>query len=113
MITKIVDEYEYLVDRYKVKQIGFVIRFFHWWLKPPAMRLSTGDSISVVSGTETRCDRLDKETADLMFYGGCRRVLMGIWRTAVRQCEQKYNYAESERGVANAKNAGYRQLDYS
>ena len=49
--------------------------------------------------SETRCDRLDKETADLMYYGGCRRVLMGIESGVdlLLGNEQKYHDTESER----------------
>ncbi|MCB9761373.1 MAG: cobalamin B12-binding domain-containing protein [Alphaproteobacteria bacterium] len=79
---KIVDEYEYLVDRYGVKQIGFIDPIFPLVkkdLKPLCEEIvRRGLDKQCVWLSETRADRLDQETCELMYYGGCRRVLMGI-----------------------------------
>ena len=59
--------------------------------------------------SETRCDRLDKETADLMYYGGCRRVLMGIESGVdllLGNVNKNITTQKVREGVANAKNAG-------
>jgi anaerobic magnesium-protoporphyrin IX monomethyl ester cyclase len=79
---KIVDEYEYLVDRYGVKQIGFVDPIFPLVVKDiqpfcdEMIRRGLPDRCQWLS--ETRADRLTSETCELMYRGGCRRVLMGI-----------------------------------
>lgn len=79
---KIVDEYAYLVDRYGVKQIGFVDPIFPLVLKDleplcnEMIRRKLPERCVWLS--ETRADRLDADTCRLMYEGGCRRVLMGI-----------------------------------
>jgi len=110
---KIVDEYEYLVDRYKVKQIGFVDPIFPLVkkdLRPFCDELvARGLDKKCQWLSETRCDRLDKETADLMYYGGCRRVLMGIESGVdmlLGNVNKNITTAKVREGVANAKAAG-------
>lgn len=79
---KIVDEYEYLVDRYGVRQIGLVDPIFPLVLKDleplceELMRRKLDQKCVWLS--ETRADRLDEDTCRLMYAGGCRRVLLGI-----------------------------------
>ena len=79
---KIVDEYEYLVDRFGVKQIGFIDPIFPLVKKDLAPfcaeLVARGLDKKCQWLSETRADRLDEETAQLMYDGGCRRVLMGI-----------------------------------
>ena len=110
---KIVDEYEYLVDRYKVKQIGFVDPIFPLVkkdLKPLCDEIVyRGLDKRCLWLSETRCDRLDKETADLMYYGGCRRVLMGIESGVdllLGNVNKNITTKKVREGVANAKSAG-------
>ena len=110
---KIVDEYEYLIDRYKVKQIGFVDPIFPLVkkdLKPLCDEIVyRGLDKRCQWLSETRCDRLDKETADLMYYGGCRRVLMGIESGVdllLGNVNKNITTAKVREGVANAKSAG-------
>jgi anaerobic magnesium-protoporphyrin IX monomethyl ester cyclase len=80
--VKIVDEYEYMVERYGVKQIGFVDPIFPLVAKDirpfcdEMVRRGLPERCQWLS--ETRADRLDPETCELMYRGGCRRVLMGI-----------------------------------
>jgi radical SAM superfamily enzyme YgiQ (UPF0313 family) len=80
--VKLVDEYEYLVERYGVKQIGFVDPIFPLVkkdLEPVCKEIvRRGLDKKCVWLSETRADRLDAETAQMMYDGGCRRVLMGI-----------------------------------
>ena len=79
---KLVDEYEHLVSRYGVKQIGFIDPIFPLVkkdLKPFCDELvRRGLDKECVWLSETRADRLDAETCQMMYGGGCRRVLMGI-----------------------------------
>ena len=110
---KIVDEYEYLIDRYKVKQIGFVDPIFPLVKKDLAPLcdeiVNRGLDKRCQWLSETRCDRLDKETADLMYYGGCRRVLMGIESGVdllLGNVNKNITTAKVREGVAHAKNAG-------
>jgi anaerobic magnesium-protoporphyrin IX monomethyl ester cyclase len=79
---KIVDEYEYLVDRFGVKQIGFIDPIFPLVKKDLAPfcaeLVARGLDKKCQWLSETRADRLDEETTQMMYDGGCRRVLMGI-----------------------------------
>lgn len=110
---KVVDEYEYLVDRYGVKQIGFIDPIFPL-VKKDLLPLcdeivKRGLDKRCVWLSETRADRLDKETCEQMYYGGCRRVLMGI-ESGVDMLLGNVNKTlttdKVREGVANAKNAG-------
>ncbi len=110
---KIVDEYEYLIDRYGVKQIGFVDPIFPLVkkdLKPfceELVRRGLDQKCQWLS--ETRADRLDKETCEIMYAGGCRRVLMGIESGSdllLGNVNKNITTAKVREGVANAKAAG-------
>ncbi len=110
---KIVDEYEYLIDRYKVKQIGFVDPIFPLVkkdLRPLCDEIvNRGLDKRCQWLSETRCDRLDQETADLMYYGGCRRVLMGIESGVdllLGNVNKNITTKKVREGVACANNAG-------
>ena len=101
------------MDRYKVKQIGFVDPIFPLVkkdLKPLCDEIvNRGLDQRCQWLSETRCDRLDKETADLMYYGGCRRVLMGIESGSdllLGNVNKNITTQKVREGVANAKNAG-------
>lgn len=110
---KIVDEYEYLVDRYGVKQIGFIDPIFPLVkkdLKPFCEELvKRGLDKRCQWLSETRADRLDAETCELMYWGGCRRVLMGIESGSdllLGNVNKNITTAKVREGVANAKDAG-------
>lgn len=110
---KIVDEYEYMVERYGVKQIGFIDPIFPLVkndLRPLCEELvKRGLDKKCQWLSETRCDRLDRETTDLMYWGGCRRVLMGIESGVdmlLGNVNKKMTTAKVREGVANARAAG-------
>lgn len=110
---KIVDEYEFLVERYGVRQIGFIDPIFPLVkndLRPLCEELvKRGLDKKCEWLSETRCDRLDKETTELMYWGGCRRVLMGIESGVdmlLGNVNKKMTTAKVREGVANAKAAG-------
>ncbi len=110
---KIVDEYEFLVERYGVRQIGFVDPIFPLVKKDLAplceeiARRGLDKRCNWLS--ETRADRLDPETCRIMYEGGCRRVLMGI-ESGVDMLLGNVNKTLStdkvREGVANARAAG-------
>ena len=110
---KLVDEYEYMVDRFGVRQIGFVDPIFPLStkdLKPFCEELvSRGLDKKCHWLSETRCDRMDKETAELMYRGGCRRVLFGIESGSdmlLAGVNKKITTSKVRDGVANAHAAG-------
>ena len=110
---KIVDEYEYLVDRYGVKQLGFVDPIFPLVkkdLRPLCEELvKRGLDKRCQWLSETRCDRLDQETCELMYEAGCRRVLMGIESGSdllLGNVNKNITTSKVREGVANARNAG-------
>ena len=79
---KIVDEYEYLHERYGVKQIGFVDPIFPLNKKilfqfcEELMRRGLHKKLCWLS--ETRVDRVDRESLRIMRASGCRRLLFGL-----------------------------------
>jgi radical SAM superfamily enzyme YgiQ (UPF0313 family) len=79
---RIVDEYEFLVDRFGVKQIGFVDPIFPLVkkdLEPFCNELiARGLHERCHWLSETRADRLDPDTCERIYAAGCRRILMGI-----------------------------------
>jgi len=110
---KIVDEYEYLVDRYGVKQIGFIDPIYPLVkkdLEPFVNELiSRGLDKKCQWLSETRADRLDRETSELMYKGGCRRVLMGIESGVdllLGNVNKNITTAKVRAGVENARAAG-------
>jgi radical SAM superfamily enzyme YgiQ (UPF0313 family) len=114
---KIVDEYEYLVDRYGVKQIGFIDPIFPLIkkdLKPLCEEIvKRGLDKKCVWLSETRADRLDAETTQMMYEGGCRRVLMGIESGSdllLGNVNKTLTTSKVREGVANAHNAGIQSV---
>ena len=110
---KIVDEYEFLVDRYGVKQIGFIDPIFPLVkkdLEPFCDELvARGLDKKCQWLSETRADRLDPETCQMMYDGGCRRVLMGIESGVdmlLGNVNKKITTEKVRTGVENARNAG-------
>jgi radical SAM superfamily enzyme YgiQ (UPF0313 family) len=110
---KVVDEYQYLVERYGVRQIGFIDPIFPLVkkdLKPFCEELvRRGLDQKCAWLSETRADRLDAETCEMMYAGGCRRVLMGI-ESGVDMLLGNVNKTlttdKVREGVNNARNAG-------
>lgn len=110
---KIVDEYEYLVDRYGVRQIGLVDPIFPLVIKdlePLCEELMRrGLDQKCVWLSETRADRLDEDTCRLMYAGGCRRVLLGIESGVdllLGNVNKNLTTEKVRWGVANARRAG-------
>jgi len=110
---KVVDEYEYMVERYGVKQIGFIDPIFPLVKKDlnvfcdELVRRGLHERCQWLS--ETRADRLDRETCDLMYAGGCRRVLIGIESGSdllLGNVNKNITTSKVREGVANAKAAG-------
>lgn len=110
---KLVDEYQFLVERYGVKQIGLVDPIFPLVLKDLAPfcneLVARKLDQKCVWLSETRADRLDEETCRLMYAGGCRRVLMGIESGVDMLLGNVNKNLTTEKvrwGVNNAKKAG-------
>jgi len=79
---KVVDEIEYLVDKFNVKQIGFVDPIFPFSRKTGITfsleMIKRGLNKKLVWICETRVDKVDKELLGFMQEAGCRRILYGI-----------------------------------
>jgi anaerobic magnesium-protoporphyrin IX monomethyl ester cyclase len=79
---KLVDEYEFLHERYGVKQIGFVDPIFPLnkkiLFKFCEELMARGLHKKLVWLSETRVDRVDRESLRIMRASGCRRLLFGI-----------------------------------
>ena len=79
---KIVNEIEYLVNNFGVKQIGFVDPIFSLFredgLEFCGEMIKRGLNKKVVWICETRVDKVDKELLRAMATAGCKRILYGI-----------------------------------
>ena len=79
---KLVDEYEFLHERYGVKMVGFVDPIFPlnkrllFRFCEELMRRGLHKKVCWLS--ETRVDRLDRESLRIMRASGCRRILLGL-----------------------------------
>ncbi len=109
----VVDEYQFLVERYGVRQIGFVDPIFPLEkadLERFCVEMTRrGLEKRCVWLSETRADRLDRESCRLMYASGCRRVLLGIESGSERLLSGVGKSLSRERviqGVANAHRAG-------
>ncbi len=110
---KLVDEYQHLVERFGVRQVGLVDPIFPLVLKDlkPFCEELVARKLDqkAVWLSETRADRLDEETCRVMYAGGCRRVLMGIESGVDMLLGNVNKNLTTEKvrwGVANAKKAG-------
>ncbi len=111
--VKVVDEYQYLVERFGVRQVGFVDPIFPLLKEDLPLfceeMLARGLQERCVWLSETRADRLDPQTCELMHAAGCRRVLLGIESGSSRLLQGVNKRADLEQvrdGVANARAAG-------
>ena len=111
--VRIADEYEYLVDRFGVRQIGFVDPIFPLVrrdLEPFCREMIDRKLVGRCQWlSETRADRLDPETCRLMVEGGCRRVLIGIESGVdllLGNVNKRITTERIREGVANARAAG-------
>ncbi len=80
--VKVIDEIEYLVDRFGVRQVGFVDPIFPLSRKSgmdfSAEMIRRGLNKKVVWICETRIDSVDRELLKVMKEAGCKRILYGI-----------------------------------
>ncbi len=112
-LVRVVDEYGHMVERFGVRQIGFVDPIFPLDKQDLPLfcdeLLRRGLPERCVWLSETRADRLDPETCQLMYTAGCRRVLLGIESSSSRLLEnvnKKLDTEQIREGVANARAAG-------
>lgn len=79
---KVVDEIEYLIDRFKIRQFGFVDAIFplnkNDGLDFCREMVNRKASQKVIWTTETRPDCLDPEIIAALKEAGCRRLIFGI-----------------------------------
>ncbi|MFA4989450.1 MAG: radical SAM protein [Candidatus Omnitrophota bacterium] len=79
---RVVDEIEYLVDKFNVKQVGFVDPIFPLYKKSginfSLEMIKRGLNKKLVWICETRIDSVDKELLGFMKEAGCKRILYGI-----------------------------------
>jgi radical SAM superfamily enzyme YgiQ (UPF0313 family) len=110
---RVVEEYAFLVERYGVKQIGFVDptfpldrAAFEVFAREMSRRELSRDCVWL---SETRADRLDATLCEQMFQAGCRRVLLGIEsgsETLLGNVSKRADRARVREGVEAARRAG-------
>ncbi len=112
-VSKVIEEFDYLIDRFRVRQIGFVDAIFP--LSKQHCRdfcnsmIARGVNRKVIWTTETRVDIVDDEMAGLLKEAGCRRLIFGI-ESGVEQLlhnvNKNYTLDEVRAGVGSAHRAG-------
>lgn len=79
---KIVDEIEYLITNFPIKQVGFMDPIFPFskqdGLEFCNEMVRRGLNNEVVWMCETRLDRIDRELLSAMRHAGCRRIAYGL-----------------------------------
>ncbi|MCL4557694.1 MAG: B12-binding domain-containing radical SAM protein [Deltaproteobacteria bacterium] len=112
-VSKVVDEFEYLLDRFRVRQIGFVDAIFP--LSKQHCRdfchemIKRGVNKKVIWTTETRVDIVDDEIAALLKEAGCRRLIFGIEsgvEQLLKNVNKNYTLDDVRAGVESAHRAG-------
>lgn len=115
----IVDEMEYLVKRYSVRQIGFVDQLFPF-VKDHAIGVCNeiirrGLQKKVIWVSETRVDTVDKETLKSMKQAGCRRVMYGIEsgvQYLLDSINKGFKLEDAERAVRESKEVGLETVGF-
>lgn len=110
--SAVVDEFEYLINNFPIKQIGFV---------DPAFALSRPDAIEICNQLinrhlnkltwicETRVDLMDKELLSLMKEAGCRRILYGIetgTEESLKTAQKNFGLKDVQETISCTKNIG-------
>jgi anaerobic magnesium-protoporphyrin IX monomethyl ester cyclase len=110
---KIVDEIEYLIGRYHVRQLGFVDPIFPLHKKQGlefcAEMIKRGLNGKVSWLCETRVDLVDKELLRAMRSAGCRRIIYGI-ESGVEELlgnvVKSFGLEDIRRAIRNTQEAG-------
>lgn len=110
---RIVDEIEYLISKYYVRQIGFVDPMFPFYKKQglefceEMVRRKLNDKIAWLC--ETRVDVVDKELLRAMKAAGCRRIIYGIEsgvEELLNNVVKRFNLEDIRRAIRNTKEVG-------
>lgn len=112
-VSNVVDEIEYLIDRFHIKQFGFVDPIFPLD-KEHARRFSRemikrGVNRKVVWTTETRPDMMDYDIALMLKEAGARRIIFGIESGVpelLKKINKNYNLERVKEAVKACKKAG-------
>lgn len=112
-VKNVVDEIEYLIDRFRIKQFGFVDPIFPL-NKESARRfceemIRRGVNRKVVWTTETRPDMIDYETALMLKEAGARRIIFGIESGVpelLKNINKNYDLERVKESVSACKKAG-------
>jgi len=112
-VKNVVDEIEYLIDRFKIKQFGFVDPIFpldrEHAIEFSKEMIKRGVNKKVVWTTETRPDMMDFELARIMKEAGLRRIIFGLEsgvEELLRNIKKEYNLERVREAVNACKKAG-------
>lgn len=112
-VSNVVDEIEYLIDRFGIKQFGFVDPIFpldrEHCVEFCREMIKRGVNRRVVWTTETRPDMIDRELALLMKEAGLRRIIFGLEsgvQELLRNVKKDYNIEKAKEAVRACREAG-------
>ncbi len=112
-MVKVVDEIEYLVERFKIKQFGFVDPIFpldrEHCIEFSKEMIKRGLNKKVLWTTETKVDTIDYELVSLMKEAGLRRLIFGLEsgvKELLRNVKKNYDLEKAKEAVRACKRAG-------
>ena len=118
-ITNLVDECEFMWERYGMKQMAYVDPIFPISRKEAiAFRdevCKRGLQKHQVWTTETRVDLMDKETIEAMYESGCRRVMFGFEtgdQETLNAIRKDFELAQAYQAVRLCKEAGMQVIGF-
>lgn len=118
-IKNLVDECEYMYERYGIKQMAYVDPIFPISRKEAlAFRdevVKRGLHKKQVWTTETRVDLMDRETVEAMYESGCRRVMFGFEtgdQETLNAIHKDFELAQAYEAVRLCKDAGMQVIGF-
>ncbi|MFT7625583.1 MAG: anaerobic magnesium-protoporphyrin IX monomethyl ester cyclase [Myxococcota bacterium] len=118
-IGNLVDECEYMYDRYGMKQMAYVDPIFPISRKEAvAFRdevVKRGLQKKQVWTTETRVDLMDRETVEAMWESGCKRVMFGFEtgdQETLKAIRKDFELAQAYEAVRLCKQVGMQVIGF-
>jgi len=114
---KIVNEIDYLVNNFGVKQLGFVDPIFSLFkedgLEFCEKMIKRGLNKKVIWICETRVDKVDKELLRAMAMAGCKRILYGIesgGQKEINNIKKNFSLDIAMQAIRNTKKEGIQSV---
>lgn len=115
----IVDEFEWLIENFGIKQVAFVDPIFPFGKKEGLEFceeiISRGVNKKVIWATDTRVDLVDKELLQKMKEAGCKRIMYGFetgTQTVLDGLVKKFTLEDAKKAAEETKKAGIQSVGF-